>query len=140
MSTSLSKILTFYIVQFYLSKKWIYFRCVYTHSFPIRPFSALWGRQGAVGFSDVFGGGGVEGLFWQWAKFSSWGGILVCVWACSWYHGLEWVTTLALSRLCGGLVGCVQDRELATHARLTCRSLCWWEAPVTLYLWFRFYT
>ena len=57
MSTSLSKILTFYIVQFYLSKKWIYFRCVYTHSFPIRPFSALWGRQGAVGFSDVFGGG-----------------------------------------------------------------------------------
>ena len=41
----------------------------------------------------------------------------------------------------GGVVGCVQGRGLGDRARrapLAFRDLSYWEASVTLYLWFRF--
>ena len=41
----------------------------------------------------------------------------------------------------GGVVGCVQGRRLGDRARrapLAFRDLSYWEASVTLYLWFRF--
>ena len=37
----------------------------------------------------------------------------------------------------GGVVGCVQSRELGAQ-RLAFRGLSCWEASVTFYLWFRF--
>ena len=43
----------------------------------------------------------------------------------------------------GGGVGCVQGRGLGDRARrapLAFRDLSYWEASVTLYLWFRFQT